>query len=119
MFGDDTISAVGTGLNPSVLEQELASSYIKLFEGAGVIQTIPRMQYKTVNDYYLGQAAKLGRFIYNTKVMIGAEFQSTADNKTIIATAWYSTHLYHTRPIALAYLTNAVLQKVIVFKLGS
>ena len=110
---DGTISAYTTGINSSALSEALGSSYSTLFSGGdNTIQSINRTQFPDINDFYVSQAAEVGLFTYNKKVVIGAEFQSFVDGSDINATAWYSGQPFHAMPVSVAFLMNSFARQV-------
>ena len=110
---DGTLSAYTAGLNPSFLSEALASNYSTLFPGSGdTVQPVDRSQFPDMNQFYLSQAADVGLFTYNQKVVVGAQFQPSGSGGGVDATAWYSGQPFHALPVSVGFLMNAFARQV-------
>ncbi|KAL8603343.1 hypothetical protein ACOMHN_039706 [Nucella lapillus] len=109
----ETISAYTPGLLPVPETLALANNYTSQFSGDNIIGLMDRGIYPDVVDFYLHQAKTLGKYTYNKKVVIGAQFESDQGYNGLIVTSWYSGQPYHALPVSMAYVMNAFAKEVV------
>ncbi|XP_067683953.1 phospholipid-transporting ATPase ABCA3-like [Haliotis asinina] len=88
------------------LPKALAHAYIAQFSGTvNKPERIDLLKYHNISNFFLSRAEDLGRGRYNKKMIIGAHFKSNNE-----AIALFNGQPYHSQPIALSFMMNAILK---------
>ena len=68
---------------------------------------------RTITDYFLGLVEDTDVHYVNSRVMVGATFASSGlePNKKVEATGWFNNQGYHTAPLSLNMIHNALLMQ--------
>ena len=98
------------GDDPSV--RNLWNAYQKQLNDSGAYWVDAVGATRTINDYFLDLVEEVVDVHYvNSRVMVGATFATAGSelNKKVEATGWFNNQGYHTAPLSLNLIHNALL----------
>ena len=102
--------------SPNALTDTLAETYASQFRSKHNLQKVALNQ-QPMNDFLLSTATQIGTTTYNKRVIVGAQFDQSADGN-VTAVSWYNGQPYHAEPISLAYTLNALAKHYVNGSVG-